>query len=618
MPQRRLFGTRISRLEFFDLHLPDGLNVLRTHTCGELNKQQTGQTVTLSGWIDKVRDHGGGKFIDLRDRYGRTQVVINSKSGADVIETSEKVKNEYVIQVVGEVSARPDGQTNPKIATGEIEVHVKELKVLNESVLPPFLPGQKDLPGEDLRLKHRYLDLRRTKMLETLQLRSRIIKAMRDYAAEHDFIDIETPILGRSTPEGARDYLVPSRVFNGEFYALPQSPQIYKQIMMIAGYDRYIQVARCFRDEDLRADRQPEFTQLDLEMSFVDSEDVMGLIDGMMQKLAKDILGLDIQLPLPRLTYDEAMTRFGHDAPDLRFGMEIVDCTDIAAKTEFRVFRSVADSGKFVRGVNAKGAASKFSRKRIDELTSMVQEDFGAKGLAWFRCEEDGTLFSPIAKNFTEEHLGEIKSKMEAEPGDLLLFIADTWEVSCKSLYALRKRMGVELELYDPKQMHFSWVVEFPMFDHDEEGDRWNAVHHPFTAPLDEDLERLDSEPGSTRAKAYDLVINGYEAGGGTIRIHDNQIQQQVFGLLGLDEKSAQERFGFLLDALKYGAPPHGGIALGIDRVVMLFAGLDNIRDCIAFPKTQKAYDMMTEAPNEVEAIQLKELGIEIAKKKEK
>jgi aspartyl-tRNA synthetase len=480
---------------------------------------------------------------------------------------------------------------------------------------PPFFPGQKDLPGEDLRLKHRYLDLRRTKMLETLQLRSRIIKAMRDYCEVHQFIDIETPILGRSTPEGARDYLVPSRVHKGEFYALPQSPQLYKQIMMIAGYDRYIQVARCFRDEDLRADRQPEFTQLDLEMSFVDMDDVIGMIDGLMQKLAKDILGIDLQLPLPRLTYDEAMKRFGHDAPDMRFGLEIVDCTDIAAKTEFRVFRSVADSGNFVRGLNAKNAAAKFSRKRIDELTSMVQEDFGAKGLAWFRCEEDGSLFSPIAKNFSEENLAEIKTKMEAEPGDLLLFIADNWEVSCKSLSALRKRMGVELELYDSSQMHFSWITEFPMFERDEESGRFVAMHHPFTAPRDQDLASLETDPSAARAKAYDLVINGSEAGGGTIRIHDSSTQQAVFGLLGMDEESAQERFGFLLDALKYGAPPHGGIALGIDRVVMLFAGLDNIRDCIAFPKTQKAYDLMTQAPNIVETTQLNELGLEISKK---
>lgn len=586
--------------------------MLRTHTCGELNTDHIGQSVTLAGWVDKVRDHGQGKFIDLRDRYGITQCVVNPQSPAEVNELADSVRSEFVLLVTGEVTQRPVGQDNPKLSTGQIEVTTTELKILNASQTPPFFPGQKDLPNEDLRLKHRYLDLRRAKMLETLQTRSRIIKAMRDYAEQHHFIDVETPILGRSTPEGARDYLVPSRVSKGEFYALPQSPQLYKQIMMIAGYDRYVQVARCFRDEDLRADRQPEFTQLDMEMSFVDADDVMGMIDGLMQKLAKELLDIDLQLPLPRLTYDEAMKRFGHDAPDLRFGMEIVDCTDLAKQTAFRVFRSVADAGNFVRGINATGAAPLFSRKRIDELTSMVQEDFGAGGLAWFRVEEDGTLFSPIAKNFEPEILASIKERLKAQPGDLLLFIADTWEVSCKSLYALRKRMGAELKLYDPKQMHFSWVTEFPMFEHDAESDRWVAMHHPFTAPRDQDVAMLDSDPGEARAKAYDLVINGYEAGGGTIRIHDNKTQQKVFGLLGMDEQSAQERFGFLLDALKFGAPPHGGIALGIDRIVMLFCGLENIRDCIAFPKTQKAFDMMTEAPNTVDAKQLEELAIRV------
>ncbi len=586
--------------------------MLRTHTCGELTKANDGQEVTLCGWVDRIRDHGGGVFVDLRDRYGKTQIVVGAESDAAMLELAGKLRNEFVILAKGTVRNRPAGQENPKMVTGAIEVVVIELQVLNESKTPPFTPGQHELPNEDTRLKHRYIDLRRQAMQDTLVLRSRIIKGMRDYFDAHDFIDVETPILGRSTPEGARDYLVPSRVHNGTFYALPQSPQIYKQIMMIAGYDRYIQVARCFRDEDLRADRQPEFTQLDLEMSFVDSDDIIGMIDGLMQKLAKDILGLDLPLPLPRLTYDEAMTRFGHDAPDLRFGVEIVDLTDLAKTVEFRVFKSVADAGNHVRAINAPGGAAVFTRRKIDELTKFVQENFGAKGLAWFRIEEDGSLFSPIAKNFTQEQLDEIRSRTDGKPGDLIMIIADTWDTSCKALYALRKKVGLALELYDPKEMHFSWIVQFPMFDYDEEGNRWNAMHHPFTAPLDEDLEKLQSAPGDVRAKAYDLVINGYEAGGGTIRIHDSAIQSRAFELLGLDAQSAKERFGFLLDALQFGAPPHGGIALGIDRIVMLFGGLENIRDCIAFPKTQKAADMMTEAPNRVDVEQLEELAIRI------
>ena len=586
--------------------------MLRTHTCGELTAENVGHSATLCGWVDRIRDFGGVTFIDLRDRYGITQVVFNPAHTKAPAELIDKLRSEFVIKVEGQVGIRPEGQANKKIATGEIEFNADHLEILNTCETPPFVPSQKDLPGEDLRLKHRYLDLRRQKMMDTLVLRNKIIKGMRDYAAEHDFIDIETPILGRSTPEGARDYLVPSRVHNGSFYALPQSPQIYKQIMMIAGYDRYVQVARCFRDEDLRADRQPEFTQLDMEMSFVDSDDITGLIDGMMQKLAKELLDVDLKLPLEQLTYKDAMTRFGHDAPDLRFGMEIVDCTDIAKKVDFRVFRAVADGGNFVRGLNAKNGTEKYSRRGIDELTKMVQEDFGAKGLAWFRIEEDGSMFAPIAKNFKPEELEEIKTRMNGEPGDLLLFIADTWEVSCKSLYSLRKRIGAEMELYDPSEMHFSWVVEFPMFDHDPDEGRWNAMHHPFTAPLAEDLDKLESAPGDVRAQAYDLIINGYEAGGGTIRIHDSETQAKVFGLLGMSDSDAKAQFGFLLDALKYGAPPHGGIALGIDRVVMLFGGLDNIRDCIAFPKTQKAKDEMTQAPNRVETIQLDECGIQL------
>lgn len=589
--------------------------MLRTHTCGQLRSTHIGEEVTLCGWVDKYRDHGQGLFVDVRDRYGKTQVVFNPESGAEVQTEARKLRNEYVISVQGKIARRPDGTINEKLETGEIEILAEKLVILNKSLTPPVSPSQQEIPGEDLRLQYRYLDLRRDEMQKILLLRSQIIKSMRDYFAEHDFIDVETPILGRSTPEGARDYLVPSRIHHGAFYALPQSPQLYKQILMIAGYDRYVQVARCFRDEDLRADRQPEFTQLDVEMSFVESDDVMGIIDGLVVKMAKDILNLDVATPLPRMTYDEAMERFGHDAPDLRFGMELIDCTDLAAEVDFRVFRSVADSGGRVRGLNAKGAAANYSRKGIDELTDYVIQDFGAKGLAWFKVEEGRKLASPIAKNFDDEILNRIADRMEAETGDLLLFVADKWEVTCKALYGLRKRLGAELKLYEPSAMHFSWVVEFPMFAFDEEEQQWTAMHHPFTAPRPQDLDLLDSDPGKCRAQAYDLVINGSEAGGGTIRIHDNLIQQKVFSLLGLDEQSARERFGFLLEALQYGAPPHGGIALGIDRWVMLFDGLDNIRDCIAFPKTQRATDLMTEAPGAVDTRQLKELAIRFSRK---
>ena len=586
--------------------------MLRSHTCGELCKEEIGETAVLCGWVDSSRDHGGAVFVDLRDRYGKTQVVAAPESGEGIVEQFKKLRSEDVIQVTGTIAHRPEGTVNAKLNTGEIELRVTQFEVLNRCPPPPFTPSQAELPGENLRLKYRYLDLRRSAMQQTMTLRSQMIKAMRDYFHELDFIDIETPILGRSTPEGARDYLVPSRIHLGEFYALPQSPQLYKQILMMAGYDRYVQVARCFRDEDLRADRQPEFTQLDMEMSFVEVDDVLGVIDGLMARLSSEILGKELSLPLPRMTYDEAMRRFGHDAPDLRFKMEIVDCTDLAKEAEFRVFRGVADGGGFVRGIRAPQAAGSYSRKKIDELTEYVKQDFNAKGLAWFRVEDDGSLWSPVAKNFEASLLEKFAQRMEAEPGDLLLFIADSWEVSCKSLNGLRKRLGAELQLYDPNEMHFSWIVEFPMFDYDQDAKRWNAMHHPFTAPRTQDVELLQTDAGACRARAYDLVINGYEAGGGTIRIHEKELQSKVFELLGMTQTDARERFGFLLDALQFGAPPHGGIALGIDRCVMLFRGLDNIRDCIAFPKTQRAADLMTDAPGQVDVEQLAELGVEV------
>jgi aspartyl-tRNA synthetase len=588
--------------------------LLRSHTCGELRSTHNVQEVTLCGWVDTIREHSAKfLFVDLRDRFGKTQIAVAPESGDLTLAVARGLSSEDVILVRGKVAPRPQGTVNPKLDTGEIEVRATHIEVLNKGNNPPFVPGQDNLPGEDLRLKYRYLDLRRPEMQRTMILRSRIIKTMRDYFDQHAFIDVETPILGRSTPEGARDYLVPSRVHNGSFYALPQSPQLYKQILMVAGYDRYVQVARCFRDEDLRADRQPEFTQLDMEMSFVEADDVMNMIDGLMQRLAKELLGIELQLPLPKMTWDEAMERFGHDAPDLRFGMELVDCTDIAARTDFRVFKECAASGGKVRGIRAPGGGTKYSRKDIDGLTEFVKQ-FEAKGLAWFRVEPDGKLWSPISKNIADELLTEISQRLKAEPGDLLLFVADQWAVTCKALHNLRKRLSAELGLYDPAATHFSWIVEFPMFDWDAEESRWAAMHHPFTAPRQQDLPLLDSDPKAARAVAYDLVINGSEAGGGTIRIHDRDVQSQVFRLLGVDDATARNRFGFLLDALQYGAPPHGGIALGIDRIVMLFAQLDSIRDCIAFPKTQKAADLMTEAPGEVDPKQLRELGIRVVR----
>ncbi|RIK79584.1 MAG: aspartate--tRNA ligase [Planctomycetota bacterium] len=588
--------------------------MLRTHTCGELTHLDVGQVATLCGWVDSYRDHGGGLFVDLRDRYGMTQVVFNPPdSSPGLIEQSKTLRAEYVIKVTGVVADRPEGMENPKLSTGKIELRATAMELLNRSLTPPVSPNAnaQDLPGEDLRLKYRYLDLRRPELQRVMLLRDRMVKSMRDYFAELKFIDVETPCLGRSTPEGARDYLVPSRVHHGSFYALPQSPQLYKQILMVAGYDRYVQVARCFRDEDLRADRQPEFTQLDLEMSFVDADDVMGVIDGLCKKLAKEELGLELELPLPRMSYDEAMRRFGHDAPDLRFGLEIADLSDLAPESNFGVFKSVVAEGGFVRAINAKRGGEFYSRRGIDALTDFVR-GVGAKGLAWFKCEADGKLNSTIAKFFDEPLLKRFAERLSAEPGDLILFSADKWEMTCKVLHALRTKIGREMNLYDPQAMHFSWVVEFPMFAYDAEEGGWAAMHHPFTAPLDEHVPLLASDPGKMRAKAYDLVINGSEAGGGTIRIHDSAVQAQVFNLLGIDEQRQKERFGFLLDALQYGAPPHGGIALGIDRWVMLFGRLDSIRDCIAFPKTQKASDLMTEAPGAVDARQLKELAIRL------
>ena len=583
--------------------------MLRTHSCGELRPAQLDQTVTLCGWVDRIRDHKGVIFIDLRDRWGRTQVVIGPDAPAEVMERARAARSEWVLAATGRVGRRPEGTTNPKLSTGEIEVVCHELVILNEAETPVFQPGAAELPGEEIRLKNRWLDLRRTAMQHNMLLRSRIVKIMRDHFDELGFIDVETPMLGRSTPEGARDYLVPSRLEHGAFFALPQSPQLYKQLLMIAGFDRYVQVAKCFRDEDLRADRQPEFTQLDVEMSFVDADDVMGVIEGLVVKTAREILGHEVPLPLPRLSWDECMERFGHDAPDLRFGLEIVDLGEAVGSSEFRVFKGALDAGGRVRGIRVPSVAEQYSRKDLDNLTAIAVES-GAKGLVWLKCDADGNWTGPVAKNLGEGVGQKIREALAAEPGDLALISADSFEVTCKALHTLRKHLGKTLALYDDQAMNFAWVVDFPMFARDEETGGWAAMHHPFTAPRPEDLDKLSTDPGSCRAIAYDLVINGSEAGGGTIRIHDRATQQQVFDLLGISPEMANERFGFLLDALASGAPPHGGIALGIDRWVMLFGHLDSIRDVIAFPKTQRASDLMTEAPGAVDTKQLVELGI--------
>ena len=583
--------------------------MLRSHTCGELRPDHVGARVTLCGWADRVRDHKGVIFIDLRDRWGRTQVVVGPDS-VEALAAARNVRSEWVLKVTGTVGARPEGTTNPKLATGGIEVVCSTLDVLNEAETPVFQPGATELPGEEVRLAHRWLDLRRPQMQDNMFLRSRIVKIMRDHFDELDFVDVETPMLGRSTPEGARDYLVPSRLEHGSFFALPQSPQLYKQLLMMAGFDRYVQVAKCFRDEDLRADRQPEFTQLDVEMSFVEADDVMGVIEGLVQRTAREILGLDVPLPLPRLSWDEAMERFGHDAPDLRYGLEITDLTALAGESDFRVFRGAVESGGRVRGLRVPGAAGKFSRKDLDDLTAVAVEG-GAKGLVWLKVEPDGSWSGPVAKNLTAI-ADRLKAALGCEAGDLALVVADSFDVTCKALHMLRKRLGAQLGLYDPKAMHFSWVVDFPMFARDTESGGWASMHHPFTAPRPADLDLLESDPAACRAVAYDLVINGSEAGGGTIRIHDGATQEKVFKLLGISADTARERFGFLLDALRSGAPPHGGIALGIDRWVMLFGGLESIRDVIAFPKTQKASDLMTGAPAPVETKQLVELGVRV------
>jgi len=581
----------------------------RTHTCGDLTHRHIGEEVVLNGWVDAYRNFGGLVFVDLRDRYGITQVVFEPDAGHDLQARAGELRNEYVVGVKGKVAPRLPGKENPKLKTGAIEVRARELAIYNATPTPPFeMHGPE--PNEELRLTYRYLDLRRPAMQEVFLLRHRLAQIMRRTMSELGFLEIETPVLGRSTPEGARDFLVPSRVHPGHFYALPQSPQLYKQLLMVSGFDRYFQIARCFRDEDLRANRQPEFTQLDVEMSFVDDHDVTSTMEVLVAAMAREFGSEELKLPLPRLEYDDVAERYGTDRPDLRFGMELSDLADVAEMTEFKVLRHARELGHRIRGLCVPGGGGRYSRKDLDGLAEFVG-GMGAKGLLWLKVEAD-SMAGPSAKFFPASAQEKLRERFGAKPGDLILIVADTQAVTNIALASLRSRLAAELELYDPKSFHYSWVVRFPLFGWDPEENRFVAEHHPFTMPLFEDLHLLDSAPEKIRAQAYDLVVNGEECGGGTIRCHDPVIQSKIFSLLGLTPEAAQEKFGFLLGALRNGAPPHGGIALGLDRLVMLYSGLSNIRDCIAFPKTAKCTDLMTGAPGNVELRQLKDLNISI------
>ena len=585
-------------------------NLKRNHYCGTLAKADNEKEVVLCGWVAKRRDHGGLIFIDLRDRSGIVQVVADPDHAGEDFAKAEAIRSEYVIKVHGVVRLRSEETINPNLATGEVEVVAKELEVLNSAKTPPFYIQDGIDVDENLRLKYRYLDLRRPEMQRNLMLRHKVTKLMRDYMDNHDFFEIETPMLTKSTPEGARDYLVPSRVNPGKFYALPQSPQIFKQLLMVAGMERYFQIVRCFRDEDLRADRQPEFTQLDIEMSFVDADDIMDMTEGLIRHVFKGALGVDLPEKFQRMTWDEAMDKYGSDKPDLRFGMELINMTEAVKGSEFKVFNDIIDKGGIVKAINVKGDAG-IPRRELDGLVNFVAI-YGAKGLAWMQIQPDGSVKSPIAKFFSEEYLANILKTAEAEPGDLLLFVADKPSVVAAALGALRIEMAKRRGLIDENKLAFTWVVDFPMFEYSEEEKRYVAMHHPFTSPNPEDIDLMETRPGDVRANAYDMVINGVEVGGGSIRIHDTALQQRMFKCLGFTPEQAEKQFGFLLNAFKYGAPPHGGIAFGFDRLVSMFAGLDSIRDTIAFPKNNSGRDVMIDSPSEISAEQFKELGIKL------